>query len=180
MALRRLGHLLDRRRHDDDLREELESLAALQWEDQLAAGMDPSEARRRVIARTGSVTAVQEAVRDQRGVAWLESAWRDARMGIRLLRRQPLFSVTAIFSLALGIGANVAIFSIVDHLLLRPLPVRHADRLLLLDNGGNGWTYPSGNRSRRGPSSSTAWARGRRRTWSCAPEPRVGARRRSS
>lgn len=142
MALRRLGHLLDRRRHDDDLREELESLAALQWEDQLAAGMDPSEARRRVIARTGSVTAVQEAVRDQRGVAWLESAWRDARMGIRLLRRQPLFSVTAIFSLALGIGANVAIFSIVDHLLLRPLPVRHADRLLLLDNGGNGWTYP--------------------------------------
>lgn len=150
MALRRLGHLLDRRRHDDDLREELESLAALQLEDQLAAGMDPSEARRRVIARTGSVTAVQEAVREQRGVAWLESAWRDARLGIRQLRRQPLFSITAILSLALGIGVNVAIFSIVDHLLLRPLPVRHAARLTLVSAAdapasvalGGVYTYP--------------------------------------
>jgi predicted permease len=137
---RRVAGLFHRGRHDAELREELESLAALQLDDQLAAGMDPSEARRRVIARTGSVTAVQEAVREQRGLAWLESAWRDGRMGLRLLRRNPLFAITAILSLALGIGANAAIFSIIDHLLLRALPVRHADRLYMLDGGS--WTYP--------------------------------------
>lgn len=143
-ALRRLARRLtgafDRDRHDRELREELESLASLQYDDQVASGMSPEEARRRTLARRGSVTAVQEVVREQRGLGWIESWWRDARMGVRLLRRNPLFAVTAIVSLALGIGANAAIFSIVDHLLLRSLPVRHADRLFLLDGGS--WTYP--------------------------------------
>ena len=137
---RRVTGLLGRDRHDRDLREELDCLAALQLDDQVASGMDPAEARRRMLERRGSVTSVQEAVREQRGFARLESWWRDARMGVRLLRRNPLFAFTAIVSLALGIGANAAIFSIVDHLLLRALPVLHADRLLLLD--GDNWTYP--------------------------------------
>ena len=113
-AARRLGGLLDRDRHDADLREELESLAALQLDDQLAQGISAEDARRRVIARTGNLTAVQEAVRDQRGFGWALAMVRDARIGIRLLRRAPIFSLTAVLSLALGLGANAAIFSIVD------------------------------------------------------------------
>lgn len=140
VAARRLGGMLNRDRHDAELREELESLAALQLEDQLARGVNADEARRRVIARTGNVTAVQEAVRDQRGLGWLLAMWRDARHGLRLLRRAPIFALTAILSLALGLGANAAIFSIVDHLLLRALPVQHADRLLMIDIGSV--TYP--------------------------------------
>ena len=132
--------MVGRDRHDRELRDELDSLAALDFDAQLAAGLSPEEARRRVLARTGSVTAVQEAVREQRGLGRLESWWRDVRSGIRLMRRTPLFTATAVLSLALGIGANAAIFSIVDHLLLRSLPVRHADRLMILDPGI--WTYP--------------------------------------
>ncbi|HTV03395.1 MAG TPA: ABC transporter permease, partial [Luteitalea sp.] len=137
---RRVAGMFGSDRHDADLREELDSLAALQMDDQLASGMPAEEARRQTLARRGSVTAVQEAVRERRGVAWLESSWRDLKLGVRQLWRSPLFSLTAILSLALGIGANAAIFSIVDHLLLRALPVRHADRLLLVDHGS--WTYP--------------------------------------
>ena len=140
IASSKLAGLFGRDRHDAELRDELESLAALQFDEQLAAGVDPAEARRQVIARTGSVTAVQEAVREQRGLGWLEALWRDGRLGVRLLRRNPLFASTAVLSLALGIGSNAAIFSIIDHLLLRPLPVRNADRLMLLDHGS--WTYP--------------------------------------
>ncbi len=140
VASRRLAGLVGRDRHDAELREELESLAALQLDEQVAAGVDPEEARRRVLARTGSVTAVQEAVREQRTLAWLDGLVRDVRVGLRMLRRNPLFAATAVVSLALGIGANAAIFSIIDHLLLRALPVRHADRLLMLDGGS--WTYP--------------------------------------
>ncbi|BCS35927.1 hypothetical protein TBR22_A51620 [Luteitalea sp. TBR-22] len=136
----RIAGLFARRSHDAELREELESLAALQFEEHVAAGVPPDEARRRVHARAGSVTAVQEAVREQRRLAWVEHLARDAAHGLRLLRRNPVFAATAVLSLALGIGANAAIFSIVDHLLLRSLPVAHADRLLLLD--GDSWTYP--------------------------------------
>ena len=137
---RRVAGLFGRDRHDEELREELDSLAALQLDDHLGSGMTPEDARRQMLARRGSVTAVQDAVREQRGLGWLESWWRDARMGARLLRRNPLFACTAVLSLALGLGTNVAIFSIVDHLLLRALPVRHADRLFMLD--GDDWTYP--------------------------------------
>ncbi len=140
VAARRVAGLFGRDQDDADLREELESLAALQVDEQMAAGLDAAEARRRVLARTGSVTAVQEAVREQRMLGWLDGLARDLRVGLRMLRRNPVFATTAILSLALGIGANSAIFSIVDHLLLRALPVAHADRLLMLDGGA--WTYP--------------------------------------
>lgn len=140
VAARRLLGTFDQRRADQELREELESLAALQLDDEIAAGASEGEARRRAAARHGSQTAVRQAVRDQRGLGWLEALVRDVRHALRLLRRYPLFAATAVLSLGLGIGANAAIFSIVDHLLLRALPVRHADRLLLLDHGS--WTYP--------------------------------------
>ena len=87
------------------------------------------------------MTSVQEAVREQRGLPWLESlVARRPASASDCFRRNPLFAATAVLSLALGIGANAAIFSIIDHLLLRALPVRHADRLLLLDGGSTGRT----------------------------------------
>lgn len=140
VVTRRLFGLFGQDRHDAELRDELASLAALQLDEQLAAGMTAEEAHRRVLARTGSLTAVQEAVRDQRGLAWALAIARDARHGLRLLRRAPVFTATAVLSLAFGLGANAAIFSIVDHLLLRALPVQHADRLLTIDIGS--LTYP--------------------------------------
>ncbi len=93
---------------------------------------------------------MQEAVREQRTLAWLDALVRDARLGVRQLRRNPVFAAIAIASLGLGIGVNTAIFSIVDHLLLRPLPVQHASRLTLLSPAdpqagtalGGLYTYP--------------------------------------
>jgi putative ABC transport system permease protein len=151
VAAKRLAGLFGRDRHDADLREELDSLAALQLDEQIGAGVDPAEARRRMLARRGSVTAVQEAVREQRVLGWLDTLWRDVRVGVRMLRRNPVFASIGIVSLGLGIGVNTAIFSIVDHLLLRSLPVQHASRLTLLswtDAGrergqlGGDYTYP--------------------------------------
>lgn len=84
--------------------------------------------------------SVQEAYRERRGLPIVDALWRDVRYGVRLLRRNPLFAATAILSLGLGIGVNSAIFSIVDPLLLRSLPVRHADRLAIVENGS--YTFP--------------------------------------
>ncbi len=129
---RRLAATFGHDRHDADLREELETLAALQLDDQLAAGVPAEQARRDMLARRGSVTAVQETMRERRGLGWLSAAGRDVRVGVRMLRRNPIFAAVAVLSLGLGIGVNTAIFSIVDHLLLRSLPVQHASRLTLL------------------------------------------------
>lgn len=144
MTAKRVAGLFGRDRHDAELREELESLAALQLEDHVSHGMSDEEARRRVIARTGSITAVQEAVRERRGLGWLETLWRDGRLGVRMLRRSPVFASVAVASLGLGIGVNTAIFSIVDHLLLRPLPVQHAARLTLMTAADAPTTAPLG------------------------------------
>src|SRR5690606_24382119 len=79
-----------------------------------------------------------DALRDQRGVPWLEDAGRDVVYGLRALGRHPGFTATAILSLALGVGANAGIFSVVDQVLLRLLPVREPERLVLFD-----WKGPS-------------------------------------
>ena len=131
-------------RADEDLREELESLAAIEREERLASGDDPGEVRARVLARAGSVTAVQQAVRQQRTLAWLDAVMRDARIGVRTLWRHPLFALVAIVSLGLGIGANTAIFSLIDRLTLRALPVYAPERLAVLSEGtleSRAWTH---------------------------------------
>ena len=104
------------------------------------AGVAPSEARRRAGIAFGSVGGAVEACRDARGIGLLTDLMADVRDAIRSLRAAPLVTIAALSSLTLGIGANTALFSIVDSLLLRPLPVAEPDRLVRLEGGS--WTNP--------------------------------------
>ena len=140
----RLAGLVGGARRDRELDEEIASHIALHVDDNIRAGMSPAEARRAALVRFGGVEAVKEAYRDRRGIPLLESLTRDAGYGLRLLRRSPGFATAAILSLALGIGANTAIFSILNALILRPLPVRDPERLVQLRSSGSrgSWTHP--------------------------------------
>jgi hypothetical protein len=101
-------------------------------------GHDPDEAVRLARLEAGGTAQAMEAMRDQRGLPWLDDMARDVSYGLRTLRRNRGFAVTAMLSLALGIGANTGIFSLVDQLLLRRLPVSAPDRLVMFD-----WRGPS-------------------------------------
>ncbi len=107
-------------------------------------GHDPKEAVRIARIEAGGRSQAMEAVRDQRGLPWLEDVARDVSYGLRALKRRPGFTATAMLSLALGIGANTGIFSLVDQALLRLLPVREPERLVLLEWRGNALSNPFG------------------------------------
>jgi ABC-type antimicrobial peptide transport system permease subunit len=128
--LMRLFGLLDRSRREREFAEELESHLAFHIEDNLRAGMSPDEARRQALIKLGGVTLAQELHREQRGLAMFETLVQDLRFGFRLLRRNPGFSFVAILTLALGIGANTAIFSLMDAIFWRPLPVSQPEELV--------------------------------------------------
>lgn len=102
-----------------------------------SAGLSEEEARRKVRQEFGGIEQVKEECRDARRMNLLDDLGRDLRYSLRMLRKSPTFTGVAILSLALGIGANTSIFSLIDALLLRPLPVPDSDRLvsLLLDSG---------------------------------------------
>ena len=127
---------LGRRSHDRrDLQEELQSHLEMQTEEYVRQGMAPAAARRAARLRLGGADQIREAVQDERGFAWLESLLQDGRYATRLLRRQPGFTAAAVLTLALGIGANTAIFSIVQGLLLQPLPWPDSGRIVSLYRG---------------------------------------------
>jgi predicted permease len=117
---------------DRDLGEELESVVQMHMDEYLRAGMTREEARRRALIEVGGVEQVRQAVRDGRGFPWLEGWARDANYAMRSLRRTPGFSVVAIAVMAIGIGASVALFTVVRSVLLRPLPFPRPDRLVAL------------------------------------------------
>jgi predicted permease len=103
--------------------------------DNLRAGMSPEEARRNANLKFGGLEQLKEDCRDVRRTRWLETVVQDVRFALRLLRRSPGFSLVAVACLALGIGANAAIFSVMDALMLRLLPVEHPEQLVLFGEG---------------------------------------------
>ena len=127
--------LFGRRKLDRDLDEELHAHIDLAIEENLKQGMSMERARTAALKTFGGVTQAREAYRVQRGMPLLEQIARDVRFGIRQLRRSPGFALTAILTLALGLGANTAVFSLINGLLLRPLPVPHADELAVIRIG---------------------------------------------
>ena len=139
----RLANLFHTSRRESDLAREIESHLALLEEDFERRGLPPEAARLAARRAYGGVAQAQEQHRDARSFPWIDQVFKDARYGARSLLRAPVFSLAAVVTLALGIGANTAIFSVVNAVLLRPLPYRHADRLVVALHGGTDPVAPA-------------------------------------
>ncbi len=126
----RFRGLLGGGRENAEFEAELESHIAMDTENGVRAGMNPEEARRQALIRLGGVEQARQAYRERRTLPWLENLLRDMRYALRGFRRNPVFAITAIATLALGIGATTAVFSVVDRILFRSLPYAHDDRLV--------------------------------------------------
>lgn len=128
----RLRALWRRRSADAELSEEIRFHLELEAEKNRRLGMAPAEARRVAVAHFGGVERVREEHRDVRRLQWIEDAGADARFALRSLRRTPALAGAAVITLALGIGANVAIFSAVNAVVLQPLPFPSQNRLMVI------------------------------------------------
>ena len=123
-------NLFHKDRVDQEFTEEIQSYLDMLTETKIKQGLTPQEARRSALVEVGGVEQVQEKVREIRMGQLIETAWRDVRLGVRALVHSPVFSIVTVLSLALGIGANTAIFSVVNGLLLRPLPYPESERIV--------------------------------------------------
>jgi putative ABC transport system permease protein len=128
----RLRALRQRETVINDIDREMRSHLELQVEANIRTGMSPAEARERALRSFGNVNRAVDAAYDVKGGGLLETLTQDVRYGARMLAKHKAFTSIAVITLALGIGANTAIFSVVNQLLLRPLPYRDADRIVML------------------------------------------------
>ena len=140
--------LVRRRRDEQELHDELQAFVEMAAADKRREGESPAEARRLAMLELGGVEPTKERIRSARHGAWLEEIGRDVRYAGRTCVRNPGFSAIAVITLALGIGANTAVFSLLDAVMLRTLPVDDPERLLQLiktegtARRGENYSYP--------------------------------------
>src|ERR1700747_726473 len=125
----RLRSLFRRRQADQELDDELRDHVERKTAEYVAKGISPQEARRQAFLEMGGIEQRKEQCRDTRRVNWLQDLLQDLRFGLRMLRKSPGFAAVTILPLALGPGANTAIFQLIDSLRLRTLPVAHPEQL---------------------------------------------------
>src|SRR5262249_55182973 len=154
--LGRLAGLFYKQRRERELDEELQTHLDMHVADNVSRGMSPPEARRDALIKLGGREPAKEHYRDRRGVPILETFWRDTRHGVRILTRSPGFAAIALLTISLGIGAHTAIFTLINAVMRKSLPVEHPDELVLFSDDpsegaisgsppGHWWefTYPS-------------------------------------
>jgi predicted permease len=131
------NNVFHRKQLDRDLDEELQAYVELVSAERVCAGVDPDEAHRDARRQAGGIDQVVQSVRDVRTGVWLDRLVQDVQYGVRTLAKNPTFSLVAVGTLALGIGANTAMFSLLDQVVLRLLPVSHPEQLLIVRETGN-------------------------------------------
>src|SRR5260370_1478512 len=131
--------LLGRKKMEDPLERELRFHLDQHAGDLTAQGHSPEEARRQARLAIGGPEQVKENCRDARGTRWVEDLLQDFRYAIRSLRRQPAFATVALLTLALGIGATTVMFTVINGVLLTPLPYPDAGKLVAVNGHSDGW-----------------------------------------
>ena len=139
--LRRIRRFFRRRYWDEERARELEAYLDIETDENIARGMSPEEARHAAHLKLGNTTLIREEIYHMNNLGWLETFWKDLRFALRMLRKSPGFTAVVVLTLALGIGVNTAIFSLVDQLLLWSVPAREPNRLVKIEGLYND-TYP--------------------------------------
>jgi hypothetical protein len=129
---------IKRAQADDELRQELESYIEITTEQYIAQGMTVDEARQAARRKLGNATRIREEVYEMDTATFVETTMQEFRRSFRMLRRNPAFSLAAVLTLAIGIGANTAVFSVLNTVLLKPLPYPEADRLISVQHTAPG------------------------------------------